>query len=93
MVVATRLQISWGFKGILIVTIIFSKLKKGFYFLPVVDKFDIFYHLPRLNYAYIYCVVDKSIPKMFQSTNDDYYKSGYDRGHLAAAANHRWVIE
>ncbi|VDQ15142.1 unnamed protein product [Trichobilharzia regenti] len=27
--------------------------------------------------------------KMFRSTNDDYLHSGYDRGHLAAAGNHR----
>nr|CAH8832005.1 unnamed protein product [Trichobilharzia regenti] len=27
--------------------------------------------------------------KMFRSTNDDYSHSGYDRGHLAAAGNHR----
>jgi endonuclease G len=32
---------------------------------------------------------DAFIHQYFRSTNHDYYKSGYDRGHLAAAANHR----
>ena len=32
---------------------------------------------------------DSSIHPYFRSTNDDYHKSGYDRGHLAAAGNHR----
>uniref|UniRef100_A0A0K0EPG8 Endonuclease n=1 Tax=Strongyloides stercoralis TaxID=6248 RepID=A0A0K0EPG8_STRER len=32
---------------------------------------------------------DTSIHPYFQSQNDDYLKSGYDRGHLAAAGNHR----
>ena len=39
---------------------------------------------------YIFGLVDDTIPKQFQSTNDDYYGSGFDRGHLAAAANHRY---
>jgi len=25
----------------------------------------------------------------FRSTNEDYFKSGFDRGHLAAAGNHK----
>ncbi|KAL9965604.1 hypothetical protein ACROYT_G029429 [Oculina patagonica] len=32
---------------------------------------------------------DPSVHPLFGTTNDDYRKSGYDRGHLAAAANHR----
>lgn len=32
---------------------------------------------------------DSSIHPYFQSTNADYKGSGYDRGHLAAASNHR----
>jgi len=40
---------------------------------------------------------DSSVPAIFRATNKDYYKSGFDRGHLAAAANHRshseWMEE
>lgn len=32
---------------------------------------------------------DKSVHHYFRSTNADYKKSGYDRGHLAAAGNHQ----
>lgn len=32
---------------------------------------------------------DTAIHSFFRSTNKDYKFSGYDRGHLAAAANHR----
>ncbi|VDM52830.1 unnamed protein product [Angiostrongylus costaricensis] len=32
---------------------------------------------------------DESVHKYFQSENSDYRGSGYDRGHLAAAGNHR----
>nr|XP_023021770.1 endonuclease G, mitochondrial-like isoform X1 [Leptinotarsa decemlineata] len=32
---------------------------------------------------------DESIHKFFRSDNSDYKKSGYDRGHLAAAGNHK----
>ncbi|XP_076822100.1 endonuclease G, mitochondrial-like isoform X2 [Clavelina lepadiformis] len=32
---------------------------------------------------------DGSIPKPFRATNQDFFRSGFDRGHLAAAANHR----
>eukprot|EP01147_Barroeca_monosierra_P007381 gene7381-516_t len=35
---------------------------------------------------------DPSIPPFFQSLDSDYRGSGYDRGHLAAAANHRTNI-
>ena len=34
-------------------------------------------------------VEDSSIHPYFRGTNQDFAKSGYDRGHLAAAANHR----
>lgn len=34
-------------------------------------------------------VGDPSVHPLFAASNDDYRKSGYDRGHLAAAANHR----
>lgn len=34
-------------------------------------------------------VEDKVIHPFFRSTNEDYKYSGYDRGHLAAAGNHR----
>ena len=33
---------------------------------------------------------DTSIHEYFRATNKDYKGSGYDRGHLAAAGNHRW---
>ncbi|XP_059486269.1 endonuclease G, mitochondrial isoform X1 [Neocloeon triangulifer] len=32
---------------------------------------------------------DKSVHEFFRSTNADYKGSGYDRGHMAAAGNHR----
>ncbi|XP_071440145.1 endonuclease G, mitochondrial [Hetaerina americana] len=32
---------------------------------------------------------DKSVHEMFRSTNKDYLGSGYDRGHMAAAGNHK----
>lgn len=31
-----------------------------------------------------------SVHMFHRSTNDDYRGSGFDRGHLAAAANHKW---
>ncbi|XP_055346373.1 endonuclease G, mitochondrial-like [Paramacrobiotus metropolitanus] len=33
---------------------------------------------------------DPSIHPYFRSTNEDYFRSGFDRGHLAAAGNH-WI--
>ncbi|XP_026229017.1 endonuclease G, mitochondrial [Anabas testudineus] len=33
---------------------------------------------------------DDSVHMFHRSTNDDYRGSGFDRGHLAAAANHKW---
>ncbi|XP_034450886.1 endonuclease G, mitochondrial isoform X1 [Hippoglossus hippoglossus] len=33
---------------------------------------------------------DDSVHLFHRSTNDDYRGSGFDRGHLAAAANHKW---
>ncbi|AWP07740.1 putative endonuclease G mitochondrial [Scophthalmus maximus] len=33
---------------------------------------------------------DESVHTFHRSTNDDYRGSGFDRGHLAAAANHKW---
>jgi endonuclease G len=32
---------------------------------------------------------DESIHPFFRADNSDYRKSGYDRGHLAAAGNHK----
>lgn len=32
---------------------------------------------------------DASIHEYFRSTNADYKRSGYDRGHMAAAGNHQ----
>ncbi|ELU14358.1 hypothetical protein CAPTEDRAFT_120680 [Capitella teleta] len=33
---------------------------------------------------------EPKVHPFFRSTNSDYKGSGYDRGHLAAAGNHRW---
>jgi len=40
----------------------------------------------RANFAF---KEDPSIPVIFRSTLEDYRKSGFDRGHLAPAANHK----
>ncbi|KRT83528.1 hypothetical protein AMK59_3939, partial [Oryctes borbonicus] len=34
---------------------------------------------------------DESIHHFFRSENSDYFRSGYDRGHLAAAGNHKYT--
>jgi len=34
--------------------------------------------------------LDKNISKEYQSSMDDYYKSGFDRGHIAPANKFRW---
>ena len=31
---------------------------------------------------------DQQVAEMFRADDDDFKKSGFDRGHLAAAANH-----
>ncbi|KAM7533183.1 hypothetical protein Aperf_G00000127723 [Anoplocephala perfoliata] len=36
---------------------------------------------------------DKSEPAEFRSTNEDYARSGFDRGHIAAAGNHKFNAE
>ena len=42
---------------------------------------------------FVSCIAeDNSINSMFRATKKDYHRSGFDRGHLAAAANHKWVI-
>ncbi|XP_018614447.2 endonuclease G, mitochondrial [Scleropages formosus] len=33
---------------------------------------------------------DDSVHEYHRATNEDYKQSGFDRGHLAAAANHKW---
>ncbi|KAL4630096.1 endonuclease G, mitochondrial [Arapaima gigas] len=33
---------------------------------------------------------DESVHEYHRATNEDYRGSGFDRGHLAAAANHKW---
>lgn len=34
-------------------------------------------------------IVDPSVPKLFNATNEDYWNSGYSRGHMAAAGHHK----
>ena len=38
-------------------------------------------------------VEDGSVHPLFRATNKDFHKTGYDRGHLAAAGNHRLSIK
>lgn len=33
---------------------------------------------------------EETLPKHFRATNHDFHKSGFDRGHLAASANHAY---
>ncbi len=33
---------------------------------------------------------DVGEPQEFRSSNKDYFKSGFDRGHMAAAGNHKF---
>ncbi|CAI4222334.1 unnamed protein product [Auanema sp. JU1783] len=44
---------------------------------------------PQVNRSLCQFRPDESLHKYFQSQNEDYKGSGYDRGHLAAAGNHR----
>ena len=37
-------------------------------------------------------VEDQSVHTYHRATNKDYQGSGYDRGHMAAAANHRQSV-
>ncbi len=32
---------------------------------------------------------DAAVPWLFRASNNDYLRSGYSRGHLAAASNHK----
>lgn len=40
----------------------------------------------------VFDLILRSIHQFFRSTNKDYFRSGFDRGHLAAAGNH-WVTQ
>uniref|UniRef100_T1GZV5 Endonuclease n=1 Tax=Megaselia scalaris TaxID=36166 RepID=T1GZV5_MEGSC len=42
-----------------------------------------------VNRRYSEFLPEEDIHPFFRSNNGDYYRSGYDRGHLAAAANHK----
>lgn len=46
-------------------------------------------HNPEVDRAKCDFHEDSSVHRFFRSTNSDYKASGYDRGHLAAAGNHR----
>ena len=47
-------------------------------------------NVPGIDRAKSEFITDEKIHPYFRATNADFKRSGYDRGHLAAAGNHRW---